>query len=139
MTHVVRSSLERVPEVLKHAEGMNEERYFSRFLLRRRSLHIGRAPLVELLDADVRPTGNYSIVKNFLCGEVSWLRTRITGWVQYVYAWKDGLLELKDGHSVGAGDSSHEQRVALPLSAQVREGDLHLSCFQRPMCSGVHY
>ena len=45
---------------------MHEEHYLSWPFLRFSNVRIGSAPTVGLLEATERPTGNYSILKNFL-------------------------------------------------------------------------
>src|SRR5213080_4117236 len=56
----------RPGEELFFVQWMDEEQYLSWSFLRFGDVRIGSAPMVGLLDAVGRPTGNYSILKNFL-------------------------------------------------------------------------
>src|SRR5437899_3822755 len=76
---------ERVPKILPNVQWMDEEQYLSWSFLRFGDVRIGSAPMVGLLDAVGRPTGNYSILKNFLGWERFSSRAGIGGQVHDVH------------------------------------------------------
>ena len=77
--------------------------------------------MVGLLDAVGRPTGNYSILKNFLGWERFSSRAGIGGQVHDVHLSRYGLLYRKHLISARSGVCGHGQRLVVRMSVHTGE------------------